>query len=108
MTTNGGTEDERAEAAAASRRQAASRWPEVPLWLWGPLVREARLHRNMTQPQLGRRAGVSQQSISRLERGEMCPHDQLKLRLAYALGVPVATLFPWPDPLEPPPRRPGG
>ncbi|HYI62155.1 MAG TPA: helix-turn-helix transcriptional regulator [Acidimicrobiales bacterium] len=56
--------------------------PDIPLDLWAALVYEARRGRRMTQPQLARAAGVAQQTISKLERGRLCPHDRVKLRLA--------------------------
>lgn len=82
--------------------------PEVPIDLWAALVYEARRSRRMTQPQLARAAGVAQQTISKLERGLLCPHDRVKLRLAAALGVQPSVLFPWPSlaELEAATRRP--
>lgn len=68
----------------------------VPLSLWGALLREMRRTRGLTQPQLAEMAGLAQQSVSKIERGEACPHDQVKLQLAYALSVSPSTLFPWP------------
>jgi DNA-binding XRE family transcriptional regulator len=52
--------------------------------------------RGLTQPELAAMAGLAQQSVSKIERGEACPHDQVKLKLAYALSVSPSTLFPWP------------
>lgn len=69
---------------------------EVPLPLWGTLLRDMRRNRGLTQPQLAELAGLAQQSVSKIERGEACPHDQVKLKLAYALSVSPSTLFPWP------------
>jgi DNA-binding XRE family transcriptional regulator len=71
--------------------------PDIPLDLWAALVYEARRGRRMTQPQLARAAGVAQQTISKLERGRLCPHDRVKLRLAAALDVQPSILFPWPS-----------
>jgi len=69
---------------------------EVPVETWGALVREARHRRRLSQGALAAAAGVTQQSISKVEVGDICPHDRLKLRLAVALDVPPAELFPWP------------
>lgn len=69
----------------------------IPLDLWAALLYEARRSRRMSQPQLARAAGVAQQTISKLERGRLCPHDRLKLRLAAALDVQPSVLFPWPS-----------
>lgn len=71
--------------------------PQLPLQLWAALVYEARRARGLSQPQLAQAAGVAQQTISKLERGMLCPHDRIKLRLAAALGVQPALLFPWPS-----------
>lgn len=70
---------------------------DIPLELWAVLLYEARRGRRMSQPELARAAGVAQQTISKLERGLLCPHDRLKLRLATALDVEPALLFPWPS-----------
>ena len=72
--------------------------PEVPLTLWAALVMEARRQRKMSQTALAEAAGVTQQTISKVETADICPHDRLKLRLATALGIPPAELFPWDAP----------
>lgn len=82
------------------RRPPPPGTPAVPLRLWGARLREARRARGLTQPQLAAMAGVAQQSVSKMERGESCPHDRVKLQLARALGVNPGTLFPWPGPAE--------
>lgn len=69
---------------------------EVPTADWGARVAEARHTRGLSQLALARACGVSQQTISKVEHGEICPHDKLKLRLSAALDVPAASLFPWP------------
>lgn len=71
------------------------RW-EVPGELWGYLVRYARRYRGLNQVALARAAEVTQQTVSKVEKGEICPHDNLKVRIARALDVPTAMLFPWP------------
>jgi len=68
----------------------------VPVERWGALVREARRRRRLSQTALGAAAEVTQQTISKVEAGDICPHDRLKVRLAVALDVPIAELFPWP------------
>ncbi|HYI60561.1 MAG TPA: helix-turn-helix transcriptional regulator [Acidimicrobiales bacterium] len=69
---------------------------EVPTDEWGMRVADARRSRRLSQLALARACGVSQQTISKVEHGEICPHDKLKLRLAAALDLPPAALFPWP------------
>jgi transcriptional regulator with XRE-family HTH domain len=68
----------------------------VPLDEWGTRVSRARLERGLSQHELALASGVTQQTISKVERGTVCPHDRLKLRLAVALGRSPETLFPWP------------
>lgn len=67
-----------------------------PLGLWGALVYQARRQRQLTQTELARQAGMQQQTVSKIEAGELCPHDSAKLRLSEALDLNTADLFPWP------------
>lgn len=71
---------------------------EVPVGDWGRRVAQARRGRRLSQLALARACDVSQQTISKVEHGEICPHDKLKLRLSAALDLPPAALFPWPVP----------
>ena len=70
--------------------------PRVPLHEWGARVARARRQLGLSQSELAEASAVTQQTISKVERGTVCPHDSLKLRLAVALGQPPALLFPWP------------
>jgi transcriptional regulator with XRE-family HTH domain len=70
--------------------------PPVPLDEWGARVARARFERGLSQHELALASDVTQQTISKVERGSVCPHDSLKLRLAVALGRSPETLFPWP------------
>ncbi len=70
--------------------------PPVPLEEWGARVAYARRERGLSQQELAIASSVTQQTISKVERGTVCPHDTLKLRLAVALGRSPETLFPWP------------
>jgi putative transcriptional regulator len=72
------------------------RW-EVPIELWALFVSYARRYRGLSQDALAQAADVSQQTISKVEAGRICPHDRLKARLAEALDVRTADLFPWPS-----------
>jgi transcriptional regulator with XRE-family HTH domain len=56
-------------------------------------MREIRLRRGVSQDRLAELAGLSQSRVSRLERGAAPENDEAQ-RIADALGVPVATLFP--------------
>lgn len=86
------------DGATGDGGRSASMAFAVPLALWGALVGENRRRRGMSQGALGEAAGVSQQSVSKVEAGVICAHDQVKVRLAAALEVPTADLFPWPAP----------
>lgn len=68
----------------------------IPLERWGMALRLARENLRMTQEELGERTGVSQQAISKVERGIVCPNDRTKVMLARALGADVGVLFGWP------------
>lgn len=70
--------------------------PRVPLQEWGTRIAHARRDLGLSQADLAQASSVTQQTISKVERGTVCPHDSLKLRLAAALGRPPALLFPWP------------
>lgn len=68
----------------------------VPLALWALCVREARRHAGLSQDELAQAAAVTQQTISKIEAGKVCPTDGVKVRLAIALGISPGALFPWP------------
>jgi transcriptional regulator with XRE-family HTH domain len=62
-------------------------------------LRELREAAGLTQQQLGERAGLSWNSVARLERAEREPSWRSAVTLAAALGVPVGAF------LESPARR---
>jgi putative transcriptional regulator len=62
--------------------------------VWGDNVRSRRKQLALTQRQLARACGVTQQTISSIETGEQMPRDRLKVRLAEALEQDVTELFP--------------
>lgn len=57
-------------------------------------IKHYRAKRGLTQAQLAERAGTSQQQIQRLETGKIAARLELATRLAKALEVAMATLFP--------------
>lgn len=61
---------------------------------FGERLRELRLARGMSQPELAQQAEVTTNYISRLEGGGAAPGIDLVARLAMALGVPIADLLP--------------
>ncbi len=59
----------------------------------GPLLRQLRRERSMTQQELARRSGVGQTYVSELERGVRTnPSREVVQSLADALSVPIALL----------------
>jgi putative transcriptional regulator len=60
-------------------------------------LREARLHRNLTQAELATLAHVSRKTNNTVENGVFIPSTVLALRLARALGASVEELFQLPE-----------
>jgi len=66
---------------------------------WGKAVGDRRRQLGLSQTQLAKlcgNAGVTQQTISKIENGEMIPLDRLKVDIARALGTSPSKLFTWP------------
>ena len=60
----------------------------------GNRIRAVRKAANISQEGLARRADVSLNVVSRLERGEIVdPHASTLTRIAVGLGVPVSSLL---------------
>jgi transcriptional regulator with XRE-family HTH domain len=59
----------------------------------GENLRAARKQRRLGQVELGHRSGISQQSISDIERDKRDPHPSTLRKLAAALNVPVGSFF---------------
>lgn len=64
---------------------------------WGGKVAARRADLGLTQTQFADVVGVTQQTISKIENGEMIPHDKLKVTIAQRTGTQVAELFAWPE-----------
>lgn len=64
--------------------------------MWGRNIADARQRSGMSQERLARTLDISNQVVSRWERGVYAPRDATRIRLAEVLGVPVAELFPYP------------
>jgi transcriptional regulator with XRE-family HTH domain len=56
-------------------------------------LRQARLAQELTQRELGRRAGIPQQLVCAFETGRLKPGLEIQQRLAEALGIPKDFLF---------------
>lgn len=62
------------------------------------LVREARKRAGFTQAELGRRAGVPQSTVARVESGARTPSTDLVERLVRAAGFEIHCRLGEPDP----------
>lgn len=58
----------------------------------GDNIREARIRAGLTQEQLAELAGMDRQSINRIEQGHQAALIDNLIRIADALGVPLADL----------------
>ena len=56
-------------------------------------LKEYRSRLNMNQTELGKKAGVSRQTISLIERGDYSPSVTLALTIAKVCGVTVEEVF---------------
>lgn len=69
---------------------------------WGNRLRRRR--GPITQEQLAELIGGDQSTISRIEHGKVDVSDDMKWKLAGALGCTVEDLFPWPAVRPPMPQ----
>lgn len=58
----------------------------------GGRIRAARLHAKLTQEMLGELSGIDRQTINRIEQGHAAPRIDSLIRIADAIGVPLADL----------------
>ncbi|MGP1274660.1 MAG: helix-turn-helix transcriptional regulator [Caulobacterales bacterium] len=49
----------------------------------------------MTQSELGRRVGVTRQTIAAIETGKYSPTLETAYRIADVFGRPITEVFPW-------------
>lgn len=54
-------------------------------------------HGEMTQEELGKRAGCTRQTVIALEQGKYVPSIDLAFRIARAFGVPLESVFQYED-----------
>jgi len=64
---------------------------------WGQRVEEKRKEKGMSQDGLALTARTSQQTISRIELGQQGVADDLRVRIAQALGVKPGELFTYEE-----------
>lgn len=60
-------------------------------------LKEYRAALDINQAEMGKRAGVSRQTISLIERGDYSPSVSLALKLAALCGVSVEDLFQYEE-----------
>jgi transcriptional regulator with XRE-family HTH domain len=60
-------------------------------------LKNLRRSRTLNQTELARIVGISQQHLSKIERGLVVPTPDLKARLAAVLGVSVPDVFAEPE-----------
>lgn len=63
---------------------------------WAERMRKRRKDLGLTQCQIAELVDVTQTTVSLWENGKNMPSDTMKWRLAAALGMRIADLFPWP------------
>lgn len=64
---------------------------------WANRLRTRRLAASLSQAALANAADITSAHISNIERGVTGVSDQLRMRLAAALGTTAGELFPYPD-----------
>lgn len=64
---------------------------------WGGKVADRRHELGLTQVELAQLCGLTQQTISKIEIGEIRPRDRLKYLIADKLATHVGELFAWPE-----------
>lgn len=60
-------------------------------------LKEYRARLGINQSEMGKRSGVSRQTISLIERGDYSPSVTLALKLAVICGVKVEDIFSYVD-----------
>ncbi|HET7486876.1 MAG TPA: helix-turn-helix transcriptional regulator [Acidimicrobiales bacterium] len=69
---------------------------------WGKRIAKRRAELQYSQRRLGELCGgVAQPTISKIERGDLVPGDELKWKLAGALQLPLDELFAYPAIIPP-------
>jgi putative transcriptional regulator len=49
----------------------------------------------LSQDELGKRVGVTRQTIAAIEAGKYSPSLETAFRIAYVFGVPIGDVFAW-------------
>jgi transcriptional regulator with XRE-family HTH domain len=59
----------------------------------GTRIRAARLHANLTQERVALAAEIDRPSVVRIEQGQQSPTIDTLIRIADAIGIPLADLM---------------
>lgn len=60
---------------------------------WGQRIKRLRKTGDLTAIGIAEAAGITPQYLHAIERGEYSPSDEVKLRIAEAMGVKVSEIF---------------
>lgn len=63
---------------------------------WGAALKEKRDELTLTREQLAQLAATTQQTIARIEHGQLNPRDYTKVAIARSLGCETEDIFAWP------------
>ena len=72
---------------------------------WGTRIKNRRQALSMTQVSFATLVGITQSTVSKIERGDHCPSDAMKWRIAGVLRLTVEELFPYPAVVPPFPEK---
>jgi transcriptional regulator with XRE-family HTH domain len=72
---------------------------------WGEEVRRLLADQGISISELARRVSVEPSTISRIVNGKLNPNDELKWKIAGALGERMDVLWAWPRVIPPSPVR---
>jgi transcriptional regulator with XRE-family HTH domain len=60
---------------------------------WGAQIRRVRREKELTAAAVAREVGISRGYLHEIERGRYAPSDEVKVRIAKAIGVDPNELF---------------
>lgn len=60
---------------------------------WGQRIKRLRKTGDLTAAEIASAAGITPQYLHAIERGQYSPSDEVKLRIAKAMGVEVGEIF---------------
>ncbi len=60
-------------------------------------IRELRAERGVSQAELGRRVGVTRQTVNAIEGGKYSPSLEVAFKIARTLDLPLESVFDYPN-----------